>query len=152
VHPSGVNTAPPKREIEGNRQGGDQSFRSRWRALRPWFRCAISGAPRPTSRKRPPNREAEFRVWDPDGNPIDLSQHGWPHWIRRLRKKTFPVIARSSKALDDRIRAKWAKAFAEGLLILEYARTGRLCGWCEWTRVRRRPAAWSRPPVPITSS
>lgn len=30
-------------------------------------------------RKRPPNREAEFRVHDPDGNPIDLSQHGWPH-------------------------------------------------------------------------
>ncbi len=30
-------------------------------------------------RKRPPNREAEFRVHDPDGNPVDLSQHGWPH-------------------------------------------------------------------------
>ena len=29
--------------------------------------------------KRPPNREAEFRVHDPDGNGIDLSQHGWPH-------------------------------------------------------------------------
>jgi catechol 2,3-dioxygenase-like lactoylglutathione lyase family enzyme len=29
--------------------------------------------------KRPPNREAEFRVYDPDGNPIDLSRHGWPH-------------------------------------------------------------------------
>jgi catechol 2,3-dioxygenase-like lactoylglutathione lyase family enzyme len=29
--------------------------------------------------KRPPNREAEFRVHDPDGNPVDLSQHGWPH-------------------------------------------------------------------------
>jgi lactoylglutathione lyase len=28
--------------------------------------------------KRPPNREAEFRVSDPDGNPIDLSKHGWP--------------------------------------------------------------------------
>ena len=28
--------------------------------------------------KRPPNREAEYRVHDPDGNPIDLSQHGWP--------------------------------------------------------------------------
>jgi hypothetical protein len=25
------------------------------------------------------------------------------------RKKPFPVIARSSKALDERIRAKWAK-------------------------------------------
>ncbi len=30
-------------------------------------------------KKRPPNREAEFRVDDPDGNSIDLSQHGWPH-------------------------------------------------------------------------
>ena len=30
-------------------------------------------------KKRPPNREAEFRVHDPDGNGIDLSQHGWPH-------------------------------------------------------------------------
>ena len=28
--------------------------------------------------KRPPNREAEARVHDPDGNPVDLSQHGWP--------------------------------------------------------------------------
>ena len=28
--------------------------------------------------KRPPDREAEYRVHDPDGNPIDLSQHGWP--------------------------------------------------------------------------
>ena len=28
--------------------------------------------------KRPPNREAEYRVHDPDGNAIDLSQHGWP--------------------------------------------------------------------------
>jgi catechol 2,3-dioxygenase-like lactoylglutathione lyase family enzyme len=28
--------------------------------------------------KRPPNREAEYRVADPDGNLIDLSQHGWP--------------------------------------------------------------------------
>ena len=28
--------------------------------------------------KRPPNREAEYRILDPDGNPIDVSQHGWP--------------------------------------------------------------------------
>jgi catechol 2,3-dioxygenase-like lactoylglutathione lyase family enzyme len=28
--------------------------------------------------KRPPNREAEYRVHDPDGNPIDLSEHSWP--------------------------------------------------------------------------
>ncbi|MCZ6885413.1 MAG: VOC family protein [Alphaproteobacteria bacterium] len=30
-------------------------------------------------KKRPLDREAEFRVHDPDGNGIDLSQHGWPH-------------------------------------------------------------------------
>jgi hypothetical protein len=28
--------------------------------------------------KQAQNREAEYRVHDPDGNPIDLSQHGWP--------------------------------------------------------------------------
>lgn len=28
--------------------------------------------------KRPANREAEYRVHDPDGNSIDLSQHSWP--------------------------------------------------------------------------
>ena len=28
--------------------------------------------------KRPRNREAEYRVLDPDGNAIDLSTHGWP--------------------------------------------------------------------------
>ena len=30
-------------------------------------------------KKRPANREAEFRVHDPDGNGVDLSRHGWPH-------------------------------------------------------------------------
>ena len=39
--------------------------------------CAELGAATEIA-KRPPNREAEFRVHDPDGNPIDLSQHGWP--------------------------------------------------------------------------
>jgi len=28
--------------------------------------------------KRPENREAEFRFYDPDCNPVDLSTHGWP--------------------------------------------------------------------------
>jgi catechol-2,3-dioxygenase len=28
--------------------------------------------------RRPRNREAEYRVLDPDGNPIDLSTRGWP--------------------------------------------------------------------------
>lgn len=41
-------------------------------------RCKEWGAATDTA-KRPPNREAEYRVHDPDGNPIDLSQHGWPH-------------------------------------------------------------------------
>jgi len=39
--------------------------------------CEELGAKSPID-KRPPNREAEYRVLDPDGNPIDLSQHGWP--------------------------------------------------------------------------
>ena len=30
------------------------------------------------------------------------------------RKKTFPKVARSSKALDDRMRAKWAKDLPKG--------------------------------------
>jgi 4-hydroxy-3-polyprenylbenzoate decarboxylase len=30
------------------------------------------------------------------------------------RKKTFPVVARSSKELDARIRAKWAKDLPKG--------------------------------------
>lgn len=39
--------------------------------------CAEVGAASGIDR-RPPNREAEYRVHDPDGNPIDLSKHGWP--------------------------------------------------------------------------
>jgi len=31
-----------------------------------------------------------------------------------LRKKDLSVMARSSKALDDRIRAKWAKDLPKG--------------------------------------
>jgi catechol 2,3-dioxygenase-like lactoylglutathione lyase family enzyme len=44
-------------------------------ALRP-----ISEQMGATSRidQRPENREAEFRLYDPDYNPIDLSKHGWP--------------------------------------------------------------------------
>jgi catechol 2,3-dioxygenase-like lactoylglutathione lyase family enzyme len=44
-------------------------------ALKPL--CKELGA-RSEIEKRPPNREAEYRVADPDGNLIDLSQHGWP--------------------------------------------------------------------------
>lgn len=40
--------------------------------------CKETGASTAIER-RPANREAEFRVHDPDGNGIDLSQHGWPH-------------------------------------------------------------------------
>jgi catechol 2,3-dioxygenase-like lactoylglutathione lyase family enzyme len=39
--------------------------------------CTELGAAVPVT-NRPPNREAEARVHDPDGNPVDLSQHGWP--------------------------------------------------------------------------
>jgi len=44
-------------------------------ALRPL--CRALGAASDIQ-KRPPNREAEYRIADPDGNLIDLSQHGWP--------------------------------------------------------------------------
>jgi hypothetical protein len=30
------------------------------------------------------------------------------------RKKTFPKVARASKALDDRLRTKWAKDLPKG--------------------------------------
>lgn len=44
-------------------------------ALRPVFKQLGAAT---EVEKRPQNREAEYRVHDPDGNPIDLSQHGWP--------------------------------------------------------------------------
>jgi 4-hydroxy-3-polyprenylbenzoate decarboxylase len=31
------------------------------------------------------------------------------------RKKTFPIVARPSKELDARVRAKWAHELPEGL-------------------------------------
>ena len=51
--------------------------------------------------KRPPHREAEFRVLDPDGNPIDLSAHGWPHW-RWGRSRCGALTARS-RLYDRRV-------------------------------------------------
>jgi catechol 2,3-dioxygenase-like lactoylglutathione lyase family enzyme len=70
----------PEREIEGPQlQPGINHFGFEvedTEALRPL--AERLGAARPIT-KRPPNREAEARVHDPDGNPIDLSQHGWPH-------------------------------------------------------------------------
>jgi len=44
-------------------------------ALRPVFKELGASS---EVEKRPANREAEYRVHDPDGIPIDLSQHGWP--------------------------------------------------------------------------
>ena len=34
--------------------------------------------------------------------------------IRFNRQKTFPIVARSGKALDDRMRAKWAHELPKG--------------------------------------
>ena len=69
----------PEREIEGPQlQTGINHFGFEVddvAALAPL--CADLGASDGV-RKRPPNREAESRVHDPDGNPVDLSQHGWP--------------------------------------------------------------------------
>jgi catechol 2,3-dioxygenase-like lactoylglutathione lyase family enzyme len=69
----------PEREIEGphlqpgiNHLGFEVEDVE---ALRPL--CEELGAAKGVA-KRPPNREAESRVHDPDGNPVDLSQHGWP--------------------------------------------------------------------------
>jgi len=44
-------------------------------ALRPIFKETGASS---DAEKRPQNREAEYRVHDPDGIGIDLSQHGWP--------------------------------------------------------------------------
>ena len=69
----------PEREIEGpqlqagiNHFGFEVEDVERLRAVCDDLNAA-SGVD-----KRPPNREAEYRVHDPDGNPIDLSKHGWP--------------------------------------------------------------------------
>jgi catechol 2,3-dioxygenase-like lactoylglutathione lyase family enzyme len=70
----------PEREIEGpHLQPGINHFGFEVEdvaALAPL--CRELGAATEVT-KRPPNREAESRVHDPDGNSIDLSQHGWPH-------------------------------------------------------------------------
>ena len=70
----------PEREIEGPQlQPGINHFGFEVEdvaALAPL--CRELGAAGAVT-KRPPNREAESRVHDPDGNPVDLSQHGWPH-------------------------------------------------------------------------
>ena len=69
----------PEREIEGpHLQPGINHFGFEVEdiaAIAPI--CKELGAADEVTR-RPPNREAESRVHDPDGNSIDLSQHGWP--------------------------------------------------------------------------
>jgi catechol 2,3-dioxygenase-like lactoylglutathione lyase family enzyme len=69
----------PEREIEGpHLQPGINHFGFEVEdiaAIAPL--CKELGAADEVTR-RPPNREAESRVHDPDGNSIDLSQHGWP--------------------------------------------------------------------------
>jgi catechol 2,3-dioxygenase-like lactoylglutathione lyase family enzyme len=69
----------PEREIEGDHlQPGINHIGFQVddvASLRPI--CAELGAAGQVT-KRPPNREAESRVHDPDGNGVDLSQHGWP--------------------------------------------------------------------------
>ncbi len=69
----------PERKVEGNTlRPGIYHFGFEVEdldALRPI--CEELGAATEIQ-KRPPNREAEYRIHDPDGNPIDLSKHGWP--------------------------------------------------------------------------
>jgi hypothetical protein len=80
VHPSGVDTAPPKREIKGNRlKERINHFGFELESVEALVPVCKQWGAATDVKKRPPNREAESRVWDPDGNPIDLSQHGWPH-------------------------------------------------------------------------
>ncbi len=42
------------------------------------FGLKVAGGAISNVDKRPGNREAEYRVYDPDGNGVDLSVHGWP--------------------------------------------------------------------------
>ncbi|MFI5266817.1 MAG: VOC family protein [Chloroflexota bacterium] len=69
----------PEREIEGNHlRPGINHFGFEVEdinALAPVCQQFGTGTEVAT---RPPNREAESRVHDPDGNPVDLSEHGWP--------------------------------------------------------------------------
>lgn len=70
----------PEREIEGNHlRVGINHFGFEVDSVEAVMPLAKQSGARTNVDKRPPNREAEFRVHDPDGNPVDLSQHGWPH-------------------------------------------------------------------------
>ena len=70
----------PEREIEGNQlKEGINHFGFEVESVEALVPVCRQWGAATDVKKRPPNREAESRVWDPDGNPIDLSQHGWPH-------------------------------------------------------------------------
>jgi len=70
----------PEREIEGDHlRVGINHFGFEVDSVAEVAPVALGAGASDQVRKRPPNREAEYRVHDPDGNPIDLSQHGWPH-------------------------------------------------------------------------
>jgi hypothetical protein len=70
----------PEREIEGNRlKEGINHLGFEVESVEALVPVCKQWGAATDVKKRPPNREAESRVWDPDGNPIDLSQHGWPH-------------------------------------------------------------------------
>ena len=70
----------PEREIEGNQlKEGINHFGFEVESVEALVPVCKQWGAATDVKKRPPNREAESRVWDPDGNPIDLSQHGWPH-------------------------------------------------------------------------
>ena len=70
----------PEREIEGNQlKEGINHFGFEVDSVADLVPVCKQWGAATDTKKRPPNREAEYRVHDPDGNPIDLSQHGWPH-------------------------------------------------------------------------
>jgi catechol 2,3-dioxygenase-like lactoylglutathione lyase family enzyme len=70
----------PEREIEGNQlKEGINHLGFEVESVADLVPVCKQWGAATDTKKRPPNREAEYRVHDPDGNPIDLSQHGWPH-------------------------------------------------------------------------
>ena len=70
----------PEREIEGNQlKEGINHFGFEVESVDAMVPVCKQWGAATDVKKRPPNREAEFRVCDPDGNAIDLSQHRWPH-------------------------------------------------------------------------
>jgi catechol 2,3-dioxygenase-like lactoylglutathione lyase family enzyme len=70
----------PEREIEGNQlKEGINHFGFEVESVDELVPVCKQWGASVDVAKRPPNREAEFRVHDPDGNPVDLSKHGWPH-------------------------------------------------------------------------